>query len=57
MENRPGAAAMTCAHERPIEPVAPKIDTRLGGERVPRERDGEARTPAETLTIETIRPR
>ena len=28
-ENLPGAAAMTCAHDRPIEPVAPRIDKRL----------------------------
>ena len=28
--NRPGAPAMTCAQERPTEPVAPRMTTRLG---------------------------
>jgi len=55
-ENLPGAAAMTCAHERPIEPVAPKIDRRLAG-RASCGRNDRVRTPAATLIIETIRRR
>ena len=41
-ENLSGAAAMTCAQERPIEPVAPRIDSRLGARRRPRDRRGRA---------------